>query len=274
MAVNLRVIQSLVSDFRGSAYYFALDKNKVTMTKTTPTASYISVKLKMYFKGYGREHREEQEYTYHYFGDEMELYPGEEVQDFFIRCNEFIEDNVWQNFENQYNLAIVNIIIKEFSAEDVELGESRLNNIFFAPRRKPKCSPFFTDFGKRRVFEQSKIRLNTDVLSEHPALSRLFDQYDEPLPALEQKHEVFAFNFEKHRFPNASKTMIKSGNMEFIPFPEPKGGKLIHLFFENQNLVLEWFSCPADYQRKFDFNHITDELTGEKFGVLETENLG
>lgn len=272
VAVNLRVVQTLVSDFRGAAYYFALDKNKVTMTRTSPTASYISLILELYYKGYGKEYRERQEYTHHYFNDQIELFPGEEVQDFFIRCQSLMADSLSLTAEYQYSLAIANIIIKEFNDNNEELSESRLNNIFFAPGRKPKCFPFFTDFGKRRVFEQSKIRLNTDILSENPALSGLFDQYDEPMPALEKKNEVFAFNFEKHRFSNASKTMITAGNLEFVPFPEPKGGKLIHLFFENQNLVLEWFSCPADYQRKFDFNHITDELTGEKFGALESEN--
>lgn len=271
--VNLKVIQSLVSDFRRGTYYFALDKNKISLSRTTPAASYITLKLEMYFKGYGRELMETQDYSYPYFRDEIELYPGEEVQDFFIRCKELTEDNVWTLFDEQYNLALVNITIKEFDIEDRELSESQLNNIFFAPGRRPKCYPFFTDFGKRRVFENSKIRLNTDVLFENKALSGLFKQYNESISEYKKGHKVVAFNLDNDRFAGAKKTIVRAGDLEFIPFPKPKGGKVIHLFFENQNLVLDWFTCPAHHHRKFDFHHITDELTGEKFGALETENF-
>lgn len=271
--VHLKVVQSLVSDFRNGTYYFALDKNKVSVSRTTPAASYIILKLEMYFKGFGRELTETQEYSYPYFRDDIELYPGEEVQDFFIKCNDLNEDNIWNSWDEQYHLALVNIIIKEFNAEDVELSESRINNIFFAPGRRPKCFPFFTDFGKRRVFEQSMIRINTDVLHDNSPLETLYNRYENSLPSLQKEHKVSAFIFEKHRFTDDSNTIIRAGDLQFIPFPEPKGGKVIHLFFENQNLVFDWFSCPGDYRKKYDFHHITDELTGEKFGSLETENL-
>ena len=67
--------------------------------------------------------------------------------------------------------------------------------------------------------------------------------------------------------------MPSAGEISFIPFPNPPGGRLIHLFFENQNLVLDWLTCTGDYHRKFDFTHITNETNGEKFGALETETL-
>lgn len=271
VSVVLKVVQSLENDFKGEHYFFALDKRKVSITRTNPLASYVTMRLEMYYKGYGEEYRENQEYSQHYFQNKIDFYPGEEVQDFFIKCKNLEPLELSQY---QYSLAVVNIIIKEFNEQDVELSESRLDNVFFAPGKKPKCFPIFTDFALRRTFSGSKIRLNTDVLSEKITLNTLFEKYTQTKPSIPQKYEVYAFNFNRGNFQaSEEKMLLTAGKLKFIPFPEPKAKKLAHIFFENQNLVLDWFSCPLWHQRKFDFNHIIDENTGEKFAALETETL-
>ncbi|MDO4763528.1 MAG: hypothetical protein Q4A00_04010 [Flavobacteriaceae bacterium] len=269
--VALNVVNTLKSDFKGSAYYFALDKNKVSIERTNPLASYVEICLEMYYRGQGKEHREKQKYAQHYFQDKIEFYPGEEVQDFFIRQSAY---SGVQLAQYQYHFAVVNIIIREFSAEDEQLSELRLDNIFFAPGKKPKCFPIFTDFCKRRTFSNSKIRLNTDVLSEKPSINALFEKYTETKPTLPRKFEVYAYHFDRDKFRSTEeKKILVASPLEFIPFPEPRGKKVVHLFFENQNLVLDWFSCAGEHQKKWDFQHITDEQTGEKFATLETETL-
>lgn len=259
VAVSLKIVEQLKSDFHGEPYYFAMDRHKITVNKTNANASYVKVILSMHYQGFGEYHQENQEYIYPYFGGKVEFLPGKEVQDFFIQLKSF-ED--LKPTEYQYHLAIVNILVKECDANDKELSESRIDGLFFAPGKKPKCFPIFTDCPTRRTFKTSKIRLNTDIISNHlVALG---------IPALPSKMEIHAFNFDRKHL-SAGVSSVKSVN--FVPFPEPKNGKLIHLFFENQNLVLDWFSCPADHQRKFDFTHITNDTNGEKFSALETETL-
>lgn len=267
--IELKVIQSLKSDFKDSAYHFALDEKKVSISRTNPLAAYVIMRLEMYYKGYGEEYRENQEYSQHYFQDEISFYPGEEVQDFFIKCKKLPSI---ESFEYQYNIAVVNIIIKEFDKEDRELSESRINNVLFAPGKKPKCFPIFTDFGKRRTYSDSKIRLNTDILSEKSILNKLFEKYTTDKPTFDKKFEIYSYVFERNLFNKSEeKKVLLAGNLEFVPFPNPD--KTAHIFFENQNLVLDWFSCPIEHRRKFDFTHIIDENTGEKYGALESEEL-
>lgn len=268
--INLKVIRNIESDFKDKAYYFALDPNQVKITKTNPKASYVTMILEMYYRGYGKEYRERQEYAQHYFGEEIIFYPGEEIQDFFIHAQEIKFQELMQY---QFSMASVNIIIKEFDAEDHELSEARLNNLFFVPGKKPKCFPFFTDFAKRRTFPESKIRINTDALTSKRAFDEIFSAYSLPKPTLSHQFEICSLDFERKLFNANHQETISAGEISFIPFPNPPGGRLIHLFFENQNLVLDWLTCTGDYHRKFDFTHITNETNGEKFGALETETL-
>ena len=151
MKINLKVIRNIESDFKDKAYYFALDPNQVKITKTNPKASYVTMILEMYYRGYDKEYRERQEYAQHYFGEEIIFYPGEEIQDFFIHAQEIKFQELMQY---QFSMASVNIIIKEFDAEDHELSEARLNNLFFVPGKKPKCFPFFTDFAKENFLRE------------------------------------------------------------------------------------------------------------------------
>lgn len=260
VAVSLRVVEQLKSDFYGKPYFFALDGNKVTVNKINASASYIKVSLEMVYQGFGEFHREQQDYVYPYFGNKIEFYPGEEVQDFFIKLSSLGDMPL---AEYQYHFAIVNILVMEYDSNDNKLSESRLDNIFFAPGKTPKCFPIFSDFPIRRSFSESKVRLNTD------ARSNRFANFG--IATFNPKMEVYAFNFDRGIL-SQEKEIATIESIQLIPFPNPKG-KLIHLFFETHNLVLEWFSCPADHQRHFDFTHIVNETNGEKYAALETETL-
>lgn len=263
--IYMKVAQGLTSDFKGKAYYFALDGHKVTITKTNPIASYAVIEMNMFFKAFGEEYREIQRYSYPYFKDKIEFEPGEDVQDFFIRCKSCASAGY------QMNLAPVSISVKEYDAEDNELQESVLKSIFFAPGKTPKCFPLWTDFGVRRTFPESKIRLNLDVKKDYDILARLYAQYSERRPSVSPVMEVHAFDFNRESFSAGDKQFLDFQGYQLIPFPAP--GSVVHLLFETHNLVLDWFSCPGEYQKKYEFKHLFDESGRQKFGSLETENI-
>lgn len=263
--VYLKVAQGLASDFNGKAYYFALDGHKVTITKTNPIASYAVVEMNMFFKAFGVEHSEVQKYSYPYFKDKIVFEPGQDVQDFFVKCTEHTPAGY------QMNLAPVSISVKEYDAEDNELQESRLNHIFFAPGKTPKCFPLWTDFSVRRTYENSKIRINADIQKQHDELNSLYQNYSESKSASLSKLEVHAFDFERSKFHIGANDVVVGNNYTLIPFPNEDN--LIHLFFENQNLVLDWFSCPGNFQEKYDFKHLFDDAEKVKFGSLESKNI-
>lgn len=84
--------------------------------------------------------------------------------------------------------------------------------------------------------------------------------------------EVHAFTFERKNAGD-EKEIINAGTVQFIPFPEAPSGRIVHIFFENQNLVLDWFSCSGHYHWNYRFSHILNEYTAEKSSTLETQIL-
>lgn len=258
--VKLEVFQNFTSELVGEPYYFALDKKKITIQPSKPEASYIVMELDMIYQGFGEFRREKQSYRFPFFNDAIELFPGEEIQDFFIRLTAI---NLTSIAQYQYHLAVVNLIFKEYDSNDNEITQFKLNNILFAPGKRPKCFPVYTDFKRRRTYTHSKIRLNGDMLENRFSFLGM-----EPM---DTKNEVHAFDFNRNKFED--KKSLEIYGIHFIPFPNPDNGKVIHLFFENQNLVLDWFSCPGYFHKKYDFNHVINEDSGEKYATLETENL-
>ncbi|UKB81274.1 hypothetical protein [Chryseobacterium sp. MEBOG07] len=50
--------------------------------------------------------------------------------------------------------------------------------------------------------------------------------------------------------------------MKFIPLPEKR--ELIHIIWENNNLVFEWFSAPLEYKYKDDIENVFAETKDYK----------
>lgn len=263
--VVLKVSEGVSSDFFGKPYYFALDGHQVRMHKSKAAASYARIGLEMDFHGFGESHTERQEYMYPYFKGQIVFTPGEEVQDFFVRCKEKPDQGY------QMSLAAVTIIIKEYTAEDQLLQQYRLGPIYFAPGKTPKCFPLWTDFPVRRVYENSVIRLNADGLSKHPALNQLSKKYHVPKVLPRDKKSVYAYQFERSLLSVPHLEPVLASGYTLLPFPNV--APVVSVFFETHNLVLDWFTCPGEYQKKYEFKHLTDEAGKEKYGSLESENI-
>lgn len=260
ISIAITVLQAVITDFNGSPYYFANDENKVIVNKTNSIGSYVKLTMEMFFKGYGREYQENQVYTFPFFQGSAEIYPGKEVQDFFIKAKD-VETSMDPLYE--YDLASVNMTFQEMSSSDTVLSTFTLNNILFAPGKKPKCYPFFTDYPIRSTYPGSIIKLSVDKLSEKPDLNILYGQYNLPKPVFVAKFEVNQFTFLRNEFLPALKTkVVANSTFQFIPLPEEE--ELVHIEWENQNLVFDWFTAVAKIKKIADIENITGETNENK----------
>lgn len=266
ITINLTVLQAITHDFSGAPYYFALDKNKVVVNKTNSASAYVKMIVSMYFKGFGNEYQENQTYTYPFFKGSAEVYPGEEIQDFFIKAKNPLAA---QNPNYQYDLALVSITFQEMSTTDSIVTTYKLDNLRFAPGKKPKCFPFFTDHSVRKSFSQSIIKLSYDSLSEKTEANNLYNQYTLPKPIFAPKFKINQYEFQRKEFrPNLVKSVISNNILQFIPLPDPQ--KTIHIEWENQNLVFDWFTAAEIIKENVEIDSITGESKNYKEEKFES----
>lgn len=272
IVVDVSVLKGIIHDFSGQNYYFAKDPNKVVLSKTTNTSTYVKMNLKMFFNGFGQQFQENEEYAYPFFNGSVEIYPGQEVQDFFIRAKNI---STSLNPVNQYHLALVEMTFEELDDSDQVLSTFILNNKYFAPGRKPKCFPLFTNYAVRRTFSDSIIKISTDRLSLKEEMAQLNAQYTIDPPVNISKFTVDQFTFLRNAFnPTLKKNIITNNLQSFIPFPDPE--KVVHIEWENDNLVFDWFSAAGDVKIVSELDIIageSDEYIEEKFDSIERKIL-
>lgn len=269
--INLLNVQGIDSDFRGKPFYFALDKNKISLQKTNARAIYAVMELDMYIKGFGREFREKQYYEYQYFEDKIEIYPGEEIQDFFNRIKENSPDDIgaWN-----YNLTIASIRITEHDDNDTEISDRRLNRLFFAPGKTPKCFPLFSDFPVRSTVSNSLISLYSCNVNNTNLLDDIFEKYTENPNVVSSRETVYPQLLHRNLFKEEWRNrIVDCKNVKFIPLPEIENP--VHLFFETQNFVMEWFTVAEKYKTETEFEHLYNdaEIRGLKQGAERKDTL-
>lgn len=265
ISVVIQVVEQISHDFTGSPYFFALDKKKVELTKVSSNAVKVLMKLDMFFIGYGQTHQEIQTYQLSYFQNKAVFYPGDEVNDFFVKQRKLQDFS--QTFD-AYNLAIVKMTFSELDVSDAVLNSYLIDNIKFAPGYKPYCFPFFTDFKTRRVFGNSKLCISADLIGQKPELTNL-------LTAINQNQgsgsKVSTFVFQN---PNPDE-ITDFQKVELIPIPTIQ--KTVNLFWETHNLVFDWFTCTGNYTIPSDFEHTVAENVGtgkeEKYDTKQTDTF-
>lgn len=255
ISINLSVLQAIINDFTNANYFFALDKNKVILNKTNTSSTYVKMVLEMFFQGFGKTYQENQTYTFPFFQGSVEIYPGEEIQDFFIKAIDFIRVS---NPQNQYNLANVNLKFYEMTDADVIVSSFTLDRVKFAPGKKPKCFPIFTDHSVRSTYPLSLINISVDKLSDKTEIVDLYTQYQLAKPAFSNSLGIDNFQFERKKFlQNLENSIISNSKLQFIPLPSVD--EVVHIEWENQNLVFDWFTAVKKTKETTEIEHITAE---------------
>ena len=255
ISINLSVLQAIIHNFTNANYFFALDKNKVILNKTNTSSTYVKMVLEMFFQGFGKTYQENQTYTFPFFQGSVEIYPGEEIQDFFIKAIDFVRAS---NPQNQYNLANVNLKFYEMTDADVIVSSFTLDNLKFAPGKKPKCFPFFTDHSVRSTYPKSLINISVDKLSEKIEIVDLYTQYQLSKPVFSNSLGIDNFQFEREKFlQNLENSIISNSKLQLIPLPSVD--EVVHIEWENQNLVFDWFTAVKKTKETTEIDHITGE---------------
>ena len=266
--VKVDVVEHIVNDFSRSGYYFALDKNKVAMTRVNPLAVKVFMKLDMFFMGYDKMYNESQVYQLPYFQNKVTFYPGEEINDFFAkeRSLKYFEDSF-----DAYQFAVVKMTFSEIDEADNVVNSFVLDNVRFAPGYKPKCFPFFTDFPLRSLNNKSRLAISADMIGLNVDVSKLLSKIRQTAKI---GYNVRSFLFNKSVL-NVSNEVADLGKVKLIPVPA--SDKVVNIFFETHNLVFDWFSCVADYELPTEFEHTVSENvesgSEEKFETKQTDNL-
>ena len=142
---------------------------------------------------------------------------------------------------------------------------------FIVSGRKPKCFPFFTNHPMRRTYPESIIRISADTISEKAEFVPLMNIYQGEKPVFEKKNEVHSHNFIRKLFAGKENEILTAGEIKYIPFPEVENP--IHIFFETENLVFEWFSAHDKYRMVSEFEHYFDAENKLKYGSKRKKSL-
>lgn len=255
--------------------YFCLDKDELIIRKSVDEAQFVRMKYEMKMEGYGvQEHTVTQEYEYVFFQDEVSVYFGEDVQDFFTEISTLDSLNINESniivSKGIFKAAIVTITITEYDDKGVVYKEHLLEKLRFLPGKTPKAYPFLTNGTLRSTYSSSLISISSLVIDMK---SRGLGEIGGNLvdnTNLEDDDVVGNISFRR------SVADITYGALKIIQKatltlePKPNTQDSIDVIFQNQNFCPDWFTFSGEWQRVGELEHIISEnaISGKDFKVL------
>lgn len=243
---------------------FCLDEKKIIIRKQNPNAEFLKAHFMMVFFGYGKEeHLIEQTYEYVFFNNEVKLYPGEEVQDFFSEIGALeqlqINENAVVSPKNLFKACKTDITISEYDSTGTIYKTEKLATSYFLPGRKPKAYPYLTNGVLRRTFTDSLICVS--ALQDEFIGRKLGEIAGNSVDTTSINIPKMVVNMTFRRFV-ADKTfgernIIKKEPLEFIPITNPTD--VIDVLFQNQNFCPDWFSFSGEWEQHDDITHTLAE---------------
>lgn len=262
--VNVIVIVEKTIDNSLSDVNFCLDKRQIIIRKQHSQAEFLKAHFKMAFQGYGKEyHTIEQTYEYVFFNNEVTLYPGEEVQDFFTEISELeqmqINEQDIVSPRNIFKACLTEITISEFDKNGVIYKTEKLNPIYFLPGKTPKAYPYLTNGTVRKTYTQSLIcvsALREEFIGKNlgEIAGNMVDTTSVNIPKMVVTMPFRRFVADKTY---GDKKNIKKGNLELIPITNPQ--EVIDVLFQNQNFCPDWFSFSGEIEQHEDITHTLSE---------------
>lgn len=273
LPITYRVIVPKRIKMSPKEVFFCLDKDPIHVDRST-NAHKFEMRLTMQMKSNSLMPTNTIVQTYEYlsYRPVVDVYPGDEI-------NSFFETNYATSyFITRYYATKVQVEIIEYNAQNEIITYGVLHNLYFLPGKTPKAFPFLTNGTKRRIYDRSKIAVS--ALYNSPDLAHFISKDDGPTaptippiadPNSWENYKVMNWTFERLDV-IPSGVVYRETTIDFVSVPMPNGSQnIIHLFFENQNRVMDWFSCVGEVKFTSEFSHLQDETTGQKFGSLETQ---
>ncbi|GIZ15319.1 hypothetical protein [Capnocytophaga catalasegens] len=232
--------------------------------KENPKAEFLRAHFSMVFLGYDKKEQTiEQTYEYVFFNNEVTLYPGEEVQDFFAEIEALeqlqINETAIVSPSNLFKSCKTDITLTEIDQKGNSYKTEKLNTIWFLPGKKPKAYPYLTNGTIRRTYTNSLVCVS--ALQEEFLSRKLGEIAGNLVDTTQINLSKMVVNMSFRRFV-ADKTfgelnIIKKGSLELHPITNAP--QVIDVLFQNQNFCPDWFSFSGELEQYEDITHTISE---------------
>ena len=226
---------------------FCLDLPEVIISKKNEDAKFVRITLSATYLVLGVTTLFQKVYALPYFLDQAKFGMGEKLHRHFPRIKD--------HFFNVNNLDLLSKIdsaikVEELDADRQPIFEQSATGIKLFPGKKPAGYPFLTNYIFRKKNKDSII-FSSLVVADKIEMSKILEK-------------------------NLSNPLIAS--IQEIRFWDyPKVFNPVHVQWENQNLVPEWFTFTGDYTISPEFNQVYARsifnAQNEKYDVTKIKTL-
>lgn len=272
---------ALISHNLNTDYNFCLDNHFVTVSRSQSEVDRVKMKLTIDTEDFsGQSNTVIEIYDYAMFQGSVKIYPGEEIEDFIPRMSDFSSNDISTLStssdlisvpRNVVKITKVDILITEYDSSGISYIEYSFPGTLWVGGKKPKAYPYLTDATLRRTFSDSFVyaaALRDDFVDND--LGRILspntnNQY------ISSSEYIVGIGFLRRLADttyNAAQIITHNG-LKLEPLPNPDN--VIHVVFENQNRVPDWFSFSGDWQKIPEISHtVTEDM---KYGRNFKSNM-
>lgn len=205
---------------------FCLDLPPVKVNRKSADAKFVRITMTAVYKVLGVTSTFEKVYQMPYFLDVASFELGEKLHRHFPRAKRhFFDETEFVFMEN----IVASIKVDELNANLEVLFTESASGIKLFPGKKPLAYPLLSNFLHRKKNENAVI-FTSEVDAEEVIFKKTAEN-DLVNPLIIGTTEINFYDFPKTYAP-------------------------VHVQWENQNLVPEWFTLTGDYKISPDFNHI------------------
>lgn len=244
--IDLLLKQFIILDETGNT--FCLDQKPVRFTLITESAVYVRVTMKATYVVLGAESVVEQVYIIPYIDDKASLELGKKLHSYFPRVRKelFTADS-----SIEYMKAVdCDLIVEELDINYEPVLTENVDGLRYFAGSKPAMFPILTNYGFRKKNFGSELYIS-HIEGDTVKLEKMLE--------------------------TAGDQSITYSNKTVNIYQFPKAFRPIHMHWENQNLVPEWFTFTGDYTIAPDYTHIASKnilnSLMEKFETTKVKKL-
>ena len=205
---------------------FCLDIAPVIVNKKNESATFVNMLIEVTYEVLNEIITLEIPCIQPYFENQAKFELGQKLHRHFPRIKRELF-----NYTDDFlaKKIIANITVQELSADKEVLLSENITGLKFFPGKKPKAFPLLSNFLHRKI-NPSSLYFNS-VVSEDIITLEKDEARIEDSPLIFDDREITLYEFPK----------------VFSP---------IHVQWENQNLMPEWFTFTGEYEINPEYNHI------------------
>ncbi|MDO5509522.1 MAG: hypothetical protein Q4F57_02390, partial [Weeksellaceae bacterium] len=246
---------------------FCLDKNYIRLTKSASDVDRVRMTLYMQF-----QRRNEQptlitqDYEYVFMQDELIIYPGQEIHDFFedIRVDDAIPELANQgpgghtvnhmSLRFLYSLCSVSIILQEYNSGYGAHARHEIKETHWIAGKRPVAYPYLTSSRLRRSYDASLISLC--AVSHRFSAGNLHHIAAGTVDAavVSEPNRIVQLMFRRNQSSYAPLSILSHLNLKIEPGVNVLNP--IDVIFQNQNHVADWFTFAKPHTRETEMEFV------------------